>query len=291
MSHPSLGAWLSNERGDKGALPSFISVGGPSVGGGFLGAAHAPFVMRRAGGLPDNVAHGFGVDDARFKARADALSFVEKRFSQRVKSSSLSARHTVYARAQKMMRSKDIAAFDLDAEPAVVRQAYGDSNFGNGCLLARRLVESGVPVVEVTLGGWDTHQDNFTRSQNLMADLDPAMASLIRELDERGKLDETLVVWMGDFGRTPRINGRDGRDHHPRAWSTVLAGGGVRGGIVHGSTDDRGDRVTQDPTRVPDLFATIAWQLGLDPSKTAYSNGGRPIAVTDGGSAIRALLA
>ena len=188
------------------------------------------------------------------------------------------------------MHSTQLKAFDLDDEPRAVREAYGDSDFGRGCLLARRLVEARVPVVEVTLDGWDTHFDNFSRTEKRMGELDPAMATLITELFERDLLETTLVVCMGDFGRTPRINGREGRDHHPRAHSAVLAGGGIRGGIVHGMTDERGDEVVKDPVTMPNLFATLAWQLGVDPSKALQAPGGRPIAVTDGGSAIRALL-
>jgi uncharacterized protein (DUF1501 family) len=152
-------------------------------------------------------------------------------------------------------------------------------------------VEAKVPVVEVTLDGWDTHQNNFERSRALMGDLDPAMATLVRELDERDLLETTLVVWMGDFGRTPNINAREGRDHHPRAQSVVLAGGGIRGGIVHGQTDERGDRVVKDPLTMPNLFATLAWQLGVDPAKTLTTPGGRPVSVTDRGSVVRDLVA
>lgn len=291
VAHPSLGAWVSHERGAPGDLPAFVSIDGPSHGAGFLGVAHGPFVHRKAAERPADVAYGFGVDGDRFHRRQEALAFLETRFQRRTSSPDVVARRDVYGKASRMMHSAQLKAFDLQDEPVAVRDAYGDSDFGRGCLLARRLVEARVPVVEVTLDGWDTHFDNFGRSQKLMADLDPAMATLVTQLDERGLLDTTLVVWMGDFGRTPRINGREGRDHHPRAQSVVLAGGGIRGGVVHGVTDDRGDRVVKDAVTMPDLFATLAWQLGVDPSKTLQAPGGRPIAVTDGGSAIRALLA
>ncbi|HHH27176.1 MAG TPA: DUF1501 domain-containing protein [Polyangiaceae bacterium] len=290
VAHPSLGAWVSHERGAVGDLPAFVSVGGPSHGAGFLGVAHGPFVHRKADELPADVTYGFGVDAERFTRRREALAFVESRFQKQTSSPSVASRREVYGKAARMMHSAQLKAFDLSDEPQAVRDAYGDSDFGRGCLLARRLVEARVPVVEVTLDGWDTHFDNFGRSEKLMADLDPAMATLVRDLAERDLLDRTLVVWMGDFGRTPRINGREGRDHHPRAQSVVLAGGGIRGGIVHGATDDRGDSVVSDPVTMPNLFATLAWQLGVDPSKTLQAPGGRPIAVTDGGSAIRALL-
>jgi hypothetical protein len=289
VAHPSLGAWLS--RGGGGALPRFVSIGGPSAGGGFLGVDHAPFVVRRGGDRPANVDHGFGVDAQRFARRAGALEFLEQRFAARTGSAAVKARREVYARAQQMMRAKDLDAFDSSSEPKSTIEAYGDSDFGRGCLVARRLVEAGVRVVEVTQDGWDTHDDGFERSRTLMGELDPAMATLLSDLAERDLLDTTLVLWMGEFGRSAYINAREGRDHHPRAWSAVLAGGGVRGGIVHGATDARGEAVAEQPVKVPDLFATVAWQLGVDPSETATSSGGRPIAVTDGGSVIRSLLA
>lgn len=290
VAHPSFGAWVSKTRGGDGDLPNFVSIGGPSVGGGLLGADHDPFVLRDAGQLPDNVAHGYGVDAPRLSRRRQALRFAEERFAARIAHPALQRHGSAYARAMRMMDSLALSAFDLGQEPAASVAAYGDSDFGRGCLTARRLIEAGVRVVEVTLGGWDTHQDNFTRTQALCGDLDPAMAALIADLRARDRLDDTIVLWMGDFGRTPAINANDGRDHHPQAWSIALAGGGIRGGIVHGATDERGARVVDKPVRLPDLFATVAWQLGIDATQTVYSSTGRPIALTDGGSAIRALI-
>lgn len=157
--------------------------------------------------------------------------------------------------------------------------------------MARRLIETGVPFVEVTLDGWDTHIDNFTKTSLLMRDLDPAMATLLRELEERRLLEDTLVVWMGEFGRTPTISRADGRDHYPTAWSTVLAGGGIRGGQAYGATDETGAKVTRDAVTVPNYFATLATVLGMNPAKEAMSPVGRPIAISDGGTPIRELLA
>jgi uncharacterized protein (DUF1501 family) len=147
-----------------------------------------------------------------------------------------------------------------------------------------------VKFVEVTLDGWDTHQDVFGRTKRLMGILDPAMSALLEDLQRRGIADSTLVVWMGDFGRTPTINGNDGRDHHPNAWTAVLAGAGIRGGVVHGETDDKGDKVVKDAVTVPNLLATVATTLGLDPADIAQSPAGRPIALTDGGAPVRAVL-
>ena len=172
-----------------------------------------------------------------------------------------------------------------------MRDAYGQSNFGAGCLMARRLVEAGVRYVEVVLDGWDTHKDNFGRTKNLCGVLDPAFATLLDELAARDLLDHTLIVCMGEFGRTPKINENDGRDHHPQAWSAVVAGGGIRGGIVHGETDGDGTKVVNKAVTIPDFFATLATQLGLDPQKQLRTPVGRPIAITDGGTPIRDLIA
>jgi uncharacterized protein (DUF1501 family) len=288
VRHPSIGAWLSKTRPGGGELPSFISVAGPSVGAGFLGADHKPFVLRRPGVLPDNVGYGFGVDAERFERRRAMLARANARFGT---SRDAAARSNVQRRAQRMMHADELSAFDLDEEPAKLREAYGDSDFGRGCLLARRLVERGVRVVEVTLGGWDTHRDNFERSKRLMGVLDPAMSTLLADLQQRGRLGRTLVVWMGEFGRTPRINDNEGRDHYPKAWSAVLAGGGIRAGIAHGATDDQGATVVRDPVTVPNLMATICQRMGVAPDHTERSPGGRPIAVTESGSVVRALLA
>src|SRR5262249_55484075 len=163
--------------------------------------------------------------------------------------------------------------------------------FGQGCLLARRLVEAGVTFVEVESNGWDTHQDNFTRTRNLSETVDPAFAALVSDLRERGMLQRTLVIWMGEFGRTPRINPNTGRDHFPRAFSAALAGGGVRGGQVIGATSATGTDVTQRPVTVPDLFCTYCHALGIDPRREVMTPVGRPIRVVDGGQPVRELFA
>jgi len=186
------------------------------------------------------------------------------------------------------MRPAAVRAFELDREPAAVRDAYGRNLFGQGCLLARRLVERGVPFVEVTLGasadgtsGWDTHFDNFDVVKRLSGILDPAWSALMNDLEQRGLLESTLVVWMGEFGRTPKINQLKGRDHYPAAWSAVLAGGGIKGGAVVGRTSKDGSTVEERPVTVPDLLATICHPLGIDPTSSNLSNVGRPIAIVD----------
>jgi uncharacterized protein (DUF1501 family) len=171
--------------------------------------------------------------------------------------------------------------FDLADEPAAVRERYGRSQFGQGCLLARRMIERHVPFVEVSLSGWDTHEDNFNRVRDLSTALDKAWSSLMQDLHERRLLDSTLIVWMGEFGRTPGINPQQGRDHYPKAWSVVLGGGGIRGGRVVGKTSADGMLVEDRPLSTPDLLATICLALGLDPRKQNMSNVGRPIRLVD----------
>lgn len=289
--HPSLGAWTSARLGDTHAeLPAFVSIAGPSFGAGFLGVENGPFVITKAGAPPPDATLPTGVDRARFGRRLAALDAMEARFAQATGDAKVDGRRQVYAKAVRLMDSPKIDAFDLSTESESTKKAYGDTDFGRGCLVARRLVERGVKFIEVVLDGWDTHQNDFERTQKLMGTLDPALAALLDDLAARKLLGRTVVACMGEFGRTPRINANDGRDHWPAAWSAVLAGAGIRGGIVHGATDDDGAKVVQGATTVPDLLATMAVQLGLDPAHTEVSPAGRPISLTDDGTPIRALL-
>ena len=292
VQHPSLGAWISKRLGEPSSgLPAFVSLNRPSHGGGLFGVQHGPFVVGAGGELPENVVRPPEVDDARFEARARLLGEMESAFAERTGDPKVEGRRDLYAKAHRLMHASALQAFDAGKEPEAVVKAFGPTPFGRACITAVRLVGAGARVVEVTLDGWDTHKDNFERTKKQMQALDPAMSSLIAELERRSLLNETLVVWMGDFGRTPRINADDGRDHHPAAWSAVLAGAGIRSGIVHGETDAEGARVVKDAVGVPNLLATIAAALGLDPDDTVLSPAGRPIALTDGGVPVKALLA
>ncbi|HZT82700.1 MAG TPA: DUF1501 domain-containing protein, partial [Gemmataceae bacterium] len=173
--------------------------------------------------------------------------------------------------------------FEIDKEPAKVITEYGgrQNGFGMGCLLARKLVEKGVTCVEIDLGGWDTHANNFDQVKRLSEVLDPAWGTLMEDLQDRGLLDSTLIVWMGEFGRTPKINRQNGRDHFPNAWSTVLAGGGIKGGQAVGRTSKDGMAVEERPVSTQDFLATICRALGIDPLKQNMSNVGRPIRIVD----------
>ena len=183
-----------------------------------------------------------------------------------------------------MMRPETAKAFDLSEEKSALRDRYGRNLFGQGCLLARRLVEREVPFVEVTLDGWDTHLNNFDAVKNLCGTLDGAWATLMSDLKERGLLDTTTIVWMGEFGRTPKINPQKGRDHWAVSWSTVLAGGGIKGGQAVGATSADGMEVKDRPVSVPDLLATVCSAVGLEPDKQNLSNVGRPIRIVAPGT-------
>jgi hypothetical protein len=294
LNYPSLGSIASAELGQRDfPLPNFVSVGNRSYGAGFLGARHQPLVVNDPSRGVENLKAL--VSETQFDNRVGLLEEMEKGFFRAYKADAGSDHQTTYHRAVRMMKSKEAKAFDLSQEPAVMRSAYGDNRFGQGCLLARRLVETGVPFVEVVLGGWDTHQNNFERVRDLSRQVDPAISTLATDLKDRGLLDSTLVIWMGDFGRTPRINARGpkpGRDHYPRAWSSVLLGGGIKGGQVIGKTDREGAVVEQRPISVIDFMATVCNVLGIDYNKQNNSPIGRPIRLVDkGANPIKELLA
>ncbi len=287
---PSLGAWVAKSHTGTASLPRFVSLGGPSHDAGFLGSALDPFVVGAPGSSPDDVSPDRAFSLGREALRYKAVDSLNRSFSERVKSSRATQRSVLTEQARAMKHAPGMSAFDCSNESASVQAAYGDSAFGRGCLTARRLVEVGVPFVEVALDGWDTHQNNFERTASLMQTLDAGASSLLRELDERGLLDTTLVAWMTEFGRTPAVNGDEGRDHHPQAYSIWLAGGGIRGGIVRGETDGAGGRVAKDASSPADVIATMGQALGLDPELYHTTPNGRPIMLTEGGRPIRELL-
>ncbi len=288
---PSLGAWVTKKRPAPGLdIPAFVSLGGPSAGGGFFGNTFDPFVAQVPGALPDDLEPVRSVGARRDAARVALLGELDASFATRTGAPEARARRELFLRARTMMGSRAVQAFDVSSEPESVKAAYGDTDFGRGCLAARRLIEVGVPFVEVALDRWDTHEDNFGRTKKLMGALDPAMASLLSELAARELLSRTVVLLMGEFGRSPRINGDEGRDHHPAAFSVAMAGGGIRGGVVHGETDAEGAAVVRDPVKVADVLATAASLLGVDPTLVEDSPSGRPIGVTQNGRRIDAIV-
>ena len=190
-----------------------------------------------------------------------------------------------------LFTSKQMDAFKVASEPKNIRDLYGQGSFGDGCLMARRLVEQGVPFVEVDFGGWDMHNGVFTGLARLLPILDKAMSGLVEDLDQRGLLQDTVVVWMGEFGRTPRINGTAGRDHWARAWSVVVGGSGIKAGTVVGATNEDGTEVTTDPYKSEDLMASVLKALGISLETTFTSKNNRPMKIANSGRVIKELFA
>ena len=304
VRYPTLGSLVAKELEDPSAeLPGFVSIApfralnASAFGPGFLGPRFAPLIVGEraaAGGgrafRVDDLDLPAGVDRERADDRLGLLESLGSDFRSTRPGVSTASHRDAYGRAVKMMRSPAGRAFELDEEPAPVRDAYGRNPFGQGCLLARRLVERGVPFVEVTLSsvdgrnnalGWDTHANNFDAVKALSTVLDAGWSTLMTDLRSRGLLESTLIVWMGEFGRTPKINENAGRDHFPNAWSTVLAGGGLKGGQVIGDTGADGMEVRDRPISVPDLLATVVKALGLDPTGQNVADNGRPIRLVD----------
>ena len=285
--HPGLGSYVHAAAPPGAPLPGNIAVGGPGHRAGLLGSTHDPFVVTNPTRPVRNVESDMSA--ARLDARLDIWSALQDDFAVGRTPKTVQGHDAVVDQAVRMMRAPELEAFDLSREPRAVSERYGPGTFGQGCLMARRLVERGVPFVEVQMGGWDTHESNFERVAALSAELDTAMSALLDDLKSSGLLGETLVLWMGDFGRTPRINARGGRDHYPHVASAVLAGGGVRGGQVIGATDADGMAVSERPISVADLHRTVHTKLGVDPEEVRLSAGGRPISAVDGGTVIAGL--
>ncbi len=286
LIHPALGSLVAAEIGNSDSpMPNYVSVGRAGYGAGFLGARHQPLIVNDPARGVENMRPL--VSSQQFDKRVGLLEEMENAFFKDYKATSGTDHRTTYQRAVNLMQSKEAKAFDLSLEPAAARAAYGEGKFAEGCLLARRLVETGVSFVEVTLGGWDTHQDNFDRVKKLSAQVDPAMSALIKDLKDRGLLDSTLVIWMGEFGRTPKINARGakpGRDHYPRAWSSVLVGGGIKGGQVIGKTDAQGATVVERPISALDFLSTVCKILGIDYTKVNNTPNSRPVRIVDKGA-------
>jgi hypothetical protein len=282
VAWPSLGSICSQELGDPTAdLPSYVAIAerrDRSFGPGFLGTRHQPlYVMNPTKGVENLVPPGAAEQVA---ARLDLLGNLEQGFARDYRSAISNDHKTVYARAVQMMRSSKAKAFDISQEPDALRERYGKNSFGEGCLLARRLLEADVKYIEVGLGGWDTHFENNNQIRKLCGQLDPGMTTFITDLEERGLLDDTLVVWMGEFGRTPKLKGI-GRDHYAKAWTTMFMGAGIRGGQVIGRSDATGATVEERPVAVADFMTTICELLGVDPEKETVLPDGRPVKFVD----------
>ncbi len=291
--HPTMGAWLQKFQG-KGndALPGSIVISADSrhPGAGFFEADFQPLVINDPTAGLANSHRLASLTEADLDYRLRLSARLDGAFRQTYQHATVRAYSEVYNQAVRVMKSEDLVAFDLEQESAETRAAYGADNFGQGCLLARRLIEHGIRHVEVGLGGWDMHQDIYSRLPEKAAVLDQALSTLIADLERRGLLEDTLVVLTSEFGRTPDINQNGGRDHYPKAFTSVLWGGGVKGGYVHGKTD-KGIEVTESPVSVPDLNATIAYALGLPLDTVIYSPTKRPFTIADKGRPLTQLFA
>ncbi|MFQ5490868.1 MAG: DUF1501 domain-containing protein [Phycisphaerae bacterium] len=281
FEHATLGSVFAKQLtvGDPD-LPAYITINGRRWPAGHLGSKYAAFHIGSATEPAQNLTFHRSVDAKRFEARLKLLRRLDAKFADaHRKEEVIQAYADHYNAAHRMMKSPKAAAFDLTRERPEVRQAYGMSQFGQGCLLARRLVQQGVRFVEVSLGGWDTHQENFTRTADACKTLDQALATLLEDLRHRELLPHTLVVLCSEFGRTPKINANQGRDHWPRVWSAVLAGGGVAGGRVVGASDAQGREVADRPVQIAELQATICHLMGVDHHRKLDAPDGRPIRI------------
>jgi hypothetical protein len=299
LEYPSIGSVISHELGSRNDLPPYVCV--PSVpneyaNSGYLSSAFGPFALGADPAKGDFQVRDLnlpkGVDEARFARRRSLLETVDHHFRALEESDAIDSMDAFYQHAYKLISSqKAREAFDLKSEPDALKDEYGRSAAGQRMLLARRLIEGGVRFVSLTAGGWDHHDNLKANIQKELPPTDKAIAALIRDLDRRGMLDSTLVMVTTEFGRSPKINATGGRDHWPRVFSTMLAGGGMKQGYVHGASDALGGEVDTDGVSVADLATTIYHQIGINADTELMSPGNRPIEIVDGGEVLDSLLA
>jgi hypothetical protein len=296
VRYPDLGAVLARELGQiHSQVPDYVSFYSPTEGrmmapgsGGFLGNRYEPMYLT-SGNMPEHLRRLDEISELDHIERAELRDFMSKRFERGRSSRVLGSHNVAYQRVRGLMASETL--FDIDREPQAVRDQYGPTQFGEQALIARRLIEAGVPFVRVARAWWDSHGQNFETHQEMVPELDHVMAALLDDLNARGLLESTLVITLAEFGRTPEINPCLGRDHFASAWSATLSGAGVRGGSVHGKTDKTGRSVVDGQVGPAELFATIYQALGIDHQKE-YMVGARPVPLTDAGTEpVRSVLA
>lgn len=292
IRHPGIGSWYHKLKGKLNpTLPASVFIGRESRfhgSGGFFEPEFEPLAINEPqSGL--KYARRL-VDENRFKRRINLANDIDAEFLKRYHSKPIRAYGHMYADAVRLMDSPDLAAFDIHREDENTKSRYGSEPFGQGCLLARRLIERNVRSVEVSFGGWDTHQNNFTSIPELCHTMDQAVAALLDDLKRIGKLDDTVVVLTTEFGRTPQINQNVGRDHYPQAFTSVLAGGGFKGGYIHGKTSEGAEEVIEGSMTIPDFNATIAHALGIPVDHVLYSPTVRPFTVAHKGKPQLGLL-
>lgn len=291
IEHPSYGAVISHElMGQRRDLeiPPFVTIGGASEGPGFLGMAWSPFSVTSSGRIRNL---NMQMDDLRLRQRMAALKEIETGFSNRTRGLPAEEHDKVLDKTFALMTSSQMEAFRVEKEDEKVKERYGTNGFGQGCLLARRLVEAGVPFIEVDLGGWDLHNNvHQTLADTKLPQLDQAMSALVEDLEQRELLKDTAIIWMGEFGRTPRINQNSGRDHWARSWSCVVGGAGIKGGLAIGETSSDGTAVESEPFSSEDLMATVCQGLGISLDTTFMSKNRRPMKIANGGKVITDLV-
>jgi len=299
IQFPSLGSVVSHELGSRKNLPPYVCIPNQPnefAGSGYLSSAYGPFNLgsdpaRKDFAVRDLKMPG-GVDDERFARRRRLLETVDAHFAEGEVSDGIQSMDTFYSSAYSLIASPEARkAFKLEEEPEKLREEYGSNQAGLRMLLARRLVESGVRFVSLTYGGWDHHDNIKGAFERSAPALDKAYAALIRDLDQRGMLDSTLVLLTSEFGRTPKINGNDGRDHWPKVFSILLAGGGIRRGMQYGKSNATASEPEEDPLTVENLACTMYHLLGIPPEKKLMAPGGRPIDIVRGGRVVPELLA
>jgi hypothetical protein len=291
IEHPSYGSVISHELMDQRPeleIPPFVAIGGDAGGPGFLGMAWSPFQVDSNGRVRDL---GDQKIDTRFQTRQSALMEIEDGFIGRTRDLPAAEHRKVLDKTFSLMTSQQKEAFRVEKESAEAKARYGENGFGQGCLLARRLVEAGVPFVEVDLGGWDNHANiHATLQDQKLPQLDRAFSALVEDLVQRGMWQDTIVIWMGEFGRTPRINQDAGRDHWARAWSCVVGGGSLKGGLAVGETNTDGTSVETQPYSSEDLMTSVCHGLGVKTDKVFTSKNGRPMKIAGGGKLITDLV-
>jgi hypothetical protein len=294
IRHPAFGSWALHVLGKRSRdLPGYVLVGNGNEhpGCGFLDPAVTPVPLADPERGLENIARPAYLSQANFERRLSLAERIDGDFKRHYAGRQIEAYDQMYADAVRLMGSGDLAAFDISKEDAATRERYGRSRLGQGCLLARRLVESGVRCVEVEMGGWDMHRDLWEELPEKVGELDTAMAALIDDLAARGLLGSTLVVLATEFGRTPKVNENAGRDHHPAVFSCVLAGAGVKPGVVHGASDAAGRLPDRDAVSVADFNATIAAACGMPWEKEFVAPNGRPFKIGNDGTPVAAVLA
>ncbi len=286
IKHPNIGAWAQHFKGPSHkTLPSNVCVNRqPQNGNGFFPSSFAPLPI-----LDPDAGLQYSQSEASPEVLTKRLAMLDKLdagFRERFQTASVQSYTQFYDKTVSIMSSTDLEAFRLSEEPDALREKYGRNKFGQGCLLARRLVEKGIRYIEVAKGGWDMHNNIEEGLEEHGTELDVALSALLEDLKERGLLETTLVVLCSEFGRGPKINGNDGRDHHPKVFSTLLAGGGVKGGYIYGSSDKEGMAVADKQVGVQDFLSTIGWSLGLPVDEVVMSPSNRPFTVGDKGQVI-----